>query len=258
MANFFVSPTGSGKMDGSSWADAAKGSSLQSLIAKAGTGSTFYLRADQGSYTLVSAVNIATGGSAGTPMVIKGVDGAGQAMNATFVSDRAAVFSTTAPQGIEAFRLLDGANHIRFENLSFQNVNNAFRLAGNIQNITIEHATATNVSRFVDNLVTGSATSATVSGLTIRDVDVVGFAKGAIRLQYNTNTVLIEDVHGDGKQIDGANLAIAVALDGTGHDVVIRATSMANIKDSVKRYWNGAGFSTGRGVHHAPFENTRA
>lgn len=258
MSTFYVSPVGSGKQDGSSWANAASINKLAKIVDSAEAGSTVLLRADAGAYTVSQSINLRGGGTGDQPITIRGVDGAGNDMKAVFVGDRAAVYSPSAAQGTEVFRLLDGADHLTFENMSFQNVSNAFRLAGTITDITVEDMTATNVSRFMDNLVTGSAKSADVSDLTIRDVTVDGFAKGVVRLQYDSHDVVIERVNGDSQHIDGANFAIGVALDGTVHDVVIRDTSMGNITDTTNRYRNGDGFATEENVYNVRFERTYA
>lgn len=256
MSTFYVSPVGSGRQDGSSWANAASINKLTAIVESAEAGSTVLLRADAGAYTVSQSINLRGGGTGDQPITIRGVDGAGNDMKAVFVGNRAEVYSPSAAQGMEVFRLLDGADHLKFENMSFQNVSNAFRLAGTITDITVEDMAATNVSRFMDNLVTGSAKSADVSDLTIRDVTVDGFAKGVVRLQYDSHNVVIERVNGDSQHIDGANFAIGVALDGTVHDVVIRDTSMGNITDTTNRYRNGDGFATERGVYSVRFERT--
>src|SRR3546814_5318298 len=73
--------------------------------------------------------------------------------------------------------------------------------------ISIEHVQANNVSRFFDNMASGANASASIIGLTIRDVAVDGYSKGAIRIQYDSNNVLIEDVRGDSQFQDGDNFA---------------------------------------------------
>ena len=157
------------------------------MIAKAGAGGTVLLRADQGAYHTTGEISITHGGVDGSPVKIMGVDGAGNPMNADIIGTRDEVVTTTSATGSEVFRLLDGANNLSFEHLSFVNQGNGcFRIGADIRNLSIEHVDADNVMRFVENYVSGTGTSATVDGLTVRDVEVHGFSRGAIRLQYNS------------------------------------------------------------------------
>ena len=103
----------------------------------------------------------------------------------TAVQRSAGTFSPTSYAGQEVFKLLDGASHLSFENMNFQDVNAAFRFGGKIEDISLQHMTADNINRFVYNLASGTATDATVSGLVIRDVDVTGFAKAVVSLRYD-------------------------------------------------------------------------
>ncbi len=214
----YISPTGAGSRDGSTWANAASIGQIGQVVRDAGTGDTIMLRADAGAYTIGSTpLSLQAGGASGAPITIRGVDGAGNAMNALFVSDRAAIYSSTAKQGGEVFRLLDGADHLVFVNMAFKDVSNAFRIGADVADVTIRNMTATNVSRFLDDVVSSSALSstATVSGLVVRDVTVMGFAKGVINIRYDSHDVLIDKVVGDSRHIDGANFAIGIHIDGT-------------------------------------------
>ena len=261
MTDFFISPTGSGNLSGSDAGNASVLGNLNTLLTNANGGDRIVLIADKGAYSVTSSINITAGasGSDGAPISIVGLSSTGEPLAASFVGTRAEVYSPTAVQGTEVFRLLAGVSDLTFENLDFQNVANAFRFAGNVSDVTIEHATASNVSRFIENLITGSATEATVSNLVVRDVDVSGFSKGVIRLQYDSHDILIEDVNGDSLLTDGSDFATGIALDGTSHDVVIRDTTMGNIIDTVGgTYWNGDGFATEAGVYNVLFENTRS
>lgn len=255
---YYIAPNSSGKGDGSSWANAASLSSLSSLVEKASGGDTIYLRADAGSYTVNRSINLNHGGSDGAPITIKGVDVNGNAMDATFVGSRAAVYSPTAAQGSEVFRINNGADNLTLENMTFKAVSTAIRVTGDVENLHISNMTANNVDRFFENYATSGQKTATISGLTITDVDVTGFAKGVIRLQYDTHDVLIDKVSGDSQFIDGANFAIGVALGGTVHDVLIRNTQMGNIRDTTNAYYNGDGFSAEADVYNLRIENSRA
>jgi hypothetical protein len=255
VATYYISPTGSGRADGSSWANAARISQLNTLVDKAGPGGTVLLRADQGAYNITAPMIVRSGGDAGAPVTIMGANGAGQPMAAEFVSNRNIAAGVT---GGEMFRIMNGADHLVFENLAFRNVGNAFRFGGDVRDITIQHVDAYNVQRFIVDSASGTNTSASVTGLTVRDVEVHGFSKGVVHLQYNSSNILIEDVYGDSEKQSHDNFAMGVHLDGTVHDVVIRRTTMGNAYNSTSDYWNGDGFATERGVYNVRFESTRA
>ncbi len=258
MTDYYISPTGSGTKTGAGIRNASTLGQLDTLLDKAKAGDRILILADRGDYTISKAISLTHGGTAAGAITIKGVSSSGADMDATFVSSRAETYSAKAAQGLEVFRLLDGASNLKFANMAFEDVHTAFRLGGTIRNISLEHMTADNINRFVYNLAAGEASSATVSGLVIRDVDVEGFAKNVVSLRYNTNNVLIEDVNGDGRNIDGANFATGVQLEGTVHAVVVRDTKMGNITDTVNAYWNGDGFATEAGVYDIAFINTLA
>src|SRR3546814_13823078 len=92
-------------------------------------------------------------------------------------------------------------------------------------------------------MASGANASASIIGLTIRDVAVDGYSKGAIRIQYDSNNVLIEDVRGDSQFQDGENFAIGVHITDTAHDVTIDRVAMRNALDT--RSENGRGGKVG-------------
>ena len=135
-----------------------------------------------------------------------------------------------------------------------------FRVGADISNLTIRDVDASNVARFIENYVSGTATSATISGLTVEDVNVTDYSRSVIRLQYDTHDVLIDDVVGDSDRTFGGLYVCGIALDGTAHDVVISDTTMKNNfgQGTASEYWNGDGFSSERGNYNIRFENTVA
>jgi Ca2+-binding RTX toxin-like protein len=261
LSKVYISPIGSGAKDGSSWANAGTLSSLSKFIGSAGPGGEILLRADQGAYKLSTPILLRDGGAAGDPVTIKGVDINGAERKAEFVGTRASSYSPGAAEGAEAFRLLAGADNLHFSNLAFTNVGNgAFRIGADISNLAIEHVTAHNVTRFIENYVSGDALSASVNGLTVRDVEVHAFSKGAIRLQYNSHNILLDDVMGDSEHQDGGLYVFGVHLDGTVHDVTLRKVTMKNSygHGTAAEYWNGDGFATEGGTYNIRFEDTVA
>jgi hypothetical protein len=255
---FYISPTGSGTLSGKSIKDAAPAAELPDLVADAEAGDTIYLLADAGDYVVRKSLRIKSGGEAGAPILIKGINSEGRAATARFVGNRAPNWRPGAPKGREVFRLGKGANHLAFENIGCANVNNCFRITEDVADIRIEGVTADNVHYLLDDLATKGARRASIHGLVLRDARVDGFAKGVARLQYDSSGILIEDVYADSRQIDGANFAIGIHLLGTVHDVVVRNVTIGNILDTTNRYWNGDGFATERGVYNVLFKNTSA
>ena len=260
MATVYISPKGSGNKSGSDWANAASITSLDSMIKKAGAGGEVLFAADKGNYAVSKQIDIWAHGADGAAITIKGVNSAtGEAANAVIEGTRPATYAIGNASGNELFKFQAGSGHLTFQNFTINNTGTAFRAAGDVSDIAIEHVDANNVARFFEDYAGGANKTATISGLTIRDVSVEGFSKGVIRLQYDTHDVLIEDVHGDSQRQDGDEFAIGVHLLGSTHDVVIRRTVMENATDTTGgEYWNGDGFATEGSVHGVLFEDTVA
>ena len=255
----YIAPQKLGTGDGSSWENSAGLSNLSTMIAQAGADGTVLLRADQGAYHTSGQISITNGGTNGHPVTVMGVDGAGHPMRAEIIGTRDEVVTTTSAPGSEVFRLLEGANNLSFENLSFANQGNGcFRIGADIANLTIQHVDAHNVERFIEDYASGTRTSATVAGLAVHDVDVTGFSRGVIRLSYDSHAVVLENVTGDSKRQNADSWATGVSLEGTVHDVTIANAAMSNSFDDSTSYWNGDGFSAEAQTHDITFENTFA
>jgi hypothetical protein len=230
---------------------------LPRLIGRAGPGGKVLIRADLGAYTINQPIELRAGGEPQRPLVVMGVDGSERPMKARFVGTRVDPYRPDGPPGSAVFRLGRGANHLRFEYLSFRNTGNGcFYVSGDLRDLAIRYVDATNVRRFVEDYASGAARSASIDGLAIRDVQVNGFSKGAIRLQYDTHDVVLEDVVADSERQDGDNFAEGVALEGTVHDVVLRRVTMRNSQDTLHKYWNGDGFSAEQDTYRLRFEDT--
>lgn len=261
MATLYVSPTGAGLRDGSSIENAGTLSNLSKFIGQAGPGGQVLLLADQGAYQQSTQLSIYSGGTAGAPVTVRGIDSQGNPMAAEIAGNRSAGWTAGASEGSELFRLLTGADNLVFEDLSIKNVGNgAFRVGADISNLVIRDVNATNVSRFLEDYASGANTTATIDGLTVQNVNVTGYSKGAIRLQYDTCNVVIRNVVGDSQGQNGGLYISGVALDGTAHDVLISHTEMKNSygNGGATEYWNGDGFSTEKNVHNVRFEDTIA
>ncbi|WP_347302933.1 hypothetical protein V5740_13190 [Croceibacterium sp. TMG7-5b_MA50] len=255
MSVVYVSPTGSGDRSGSSKANAAAIDSLNSIVIKAGEGGTVVLAADEGAYTTTRSLTIT-----GSGVTITATNRDGTSGVAVFEGSRAENWTVGQANGNELFRIAAGADNLVLENMHFVNTGTAIRVIGDVENLTVRDMEADNVRRFFENLISGEEQTATISGLLIQNVDVSGFSKNAIRLQYDTNNVLIQNVRGDSERQDGDNFAMGVHLDDTVHDVVFQRVIMENAiqtRDATE-YWNGDGFSAERGTYNIYFRDTVA
>ena len=257
----YIRPGGNG--DGSSWDRAASLKDLDRLIEQSSGGDEIWLAGDRGTYNIGNqSITIDSGSRSDKPIYIRGVASrSGGESRPLIVGDRAENWSKGKRNGSEVFRLLNGANNLHFRDLNFKNVGNgAFRLGGDLKGLTLEDMNATNVRRFVENDDAGNANTASVSDLTIRDINVWGFSKSAIHLKYNTNNVLIEDVFADSQRQDGDEFAMGVQLEGSVHNVVHRRVTMNNATQRKGRndYWNGDGFVTDWGTYNITYEDTFA
>ena len=257
----YISPTGSGDKSGSSWANAAPITAIDAMIKKAGAGGAVLLAADKGNYTTTSTISITGAGTDGHVVTIKGVDSrTGLDADAHFVGSRASKWVEGAAAGNELFRLQKGADNLDFEHFQVDNTGTVFRIGGDLKNLTLGHMDVSNVQRFVEDYVTGSNATATVTGLTVKNVAVDGYSKDVVRLQYDSSKILIQDVVGDSGGQIGDNFAMGVHLEGTVHNVTFNRVTMENnaTVGASGDYWNGDGFATERGTYDIHFVNTVA
>jgi Ca2+-binding RTX toxin-like protein len=258
MPNLYISPAGSGDKSGSDIDNAASIGSLNTLIGKAGPGGEVLLLADQGDYNVTGILGITRGGAEGQPVVVRGIDSGGNAMAAHFTGSRPAGWQAGDASGNELFKLGTGADNLEFRDLRIDNVGTAFRATADLSNLHIEDVDANNVRRFFEDYSSAPLGTATVTGLTIRDVDVQGFSKAAIRLQYDTNNVVIDNVTADMAGQTGDDLPEGVHLDGTVHNVTLSQVVMENVQSTAGAYFNGDGFASERGVYDVRFIDTVA
>jgi Ca2+-binding RTX toxin-like protein len=258
MSSFYVSPTGSGDKSGKDINNAASVGSLNTLIGKAGPGGEVLLIADQGDYKVTGIIGINKGGAEGAPVTIRGIDHNGNSMAARFTGSRPTEWKAGDAAGNELFKLGTGADHLQFRDLQIDNVGSAFRATADISDLHIEDVGSNNVRRFFENYASASGGTATINGLVIRDVAVNGFSRNAIRLQYDTNNVTIENVYANGGGQVGDDLPAGVHLDGTVHHVTLKGVIVENVQSISGSYRNGDGFSTERGVYDVRFIDTVA
>lgn len=252
-----ISPTGVGTGTSTSWADAAPLNTLPEILATATPGTQVWLLADAGPYLDPATLLIRHGGSEEAPVVVRGVSRDGDPRRAEIVGARIEPYDPAGTPGLEVFRLLGGADHLIFQELAFRNVGNgAFRIGSDITDLTIRQSTGTNVRRFIENTVSDGATTATVTGLTVTNVDVTGFSRGMARLRYDSNHIVFDGVTGDSQGQDGDPFAMGIQFADTVHDVDVRNTTMLNSISTQGKYWNGDGFATEEETYDIRFIDT--
>src|SRR3546814_14753831 len=115
-------------------------------------------------------------------------------MGAHFTGSRPADWQAGDASGNELFKLGTGADDLIFRDLRIDTVGTAFRVTADLGNLHIEDIDANNVRRFFEASSSAPSGTATITGLTIRNVDVEGFSRVAIRLQYDPHHVVIDNV----------------------------------------------------------------
>ena len=259
MATLYISPTGAGLRDGSSLANAGVLGDLSAFIGAAGPGGEVLLQADAGPYQQDTEIAITAGGAAGAPVTIRGIESDGNSMPAEIVGSRAEDWTSGLPQGSELFRLSSGADNLSFQDLAIRNVGGgAFRVAADIENLSLRQIDAVNVQTFFEDQALSPATTATISGMSVEDVTVTGYSRFAFRLQYDTHDVQMENVVGDSERQNEGLFVVGVHIKGTAHDIVLSHVEMNNNygQGSSTAYWNGDGFGTERDTYNISFIDT--
>lgn len=254
-----IAPRPTGDRSGSGWDNAAGLSALNGLIGRVGPGGRIWVRADAGPYTSNAVIILQQGGLPSQPVTIEGVDVNGAPMKAEVVGGRASPWSAGAAYGVEVFRLASGPGHLTFRNFLFRNHGpGCIRVGAPVAGVTIEDCSAYNVGTFFENLITGAAKEASISGLVIRRCDAHGYSKRMCRIQYDSRDILLEDVHGDSERQDKDNFASGVVFDHTAHGAVLRRCQMDNHIDTRNTYQNGDGFAGERGNYDITLEDCGA
>src|SRR3546814_8809149 len=90
MPSLYISPAGSGEKSGSDINNAASIGSLNTMIGRAGPGGEVLLLADHGDYNVTGILGITRGGAEGQPVVVSGIDSAGNTTGAHFTGSHPA------------------------------------------------------------------------------------------------------------------------------------------------------------------------
>jgi Ca2+-binding RTX toxin-like protein len=244
LSKFYVSPTGAGDGSGSNVANAATLTNLNQLIGRAGPGGEVLLLADQGVYSVNKDLQIAAGGA-----TIRGIDAAGNAMQAVISAPTASIFV-----------LRNGADDLTFRDLKLTGTTGgygALRIGGDIHDLAVDNVDAANVRTFL-GVGASPGQTASVSGLTVRHSEVIGYTSAAILIAGNSSDVLLEDIVLDGQNRDPSSFMFGVHFTDTAHDVVVRNVTASNNIYTGAAYWNGDGFASEEGVYNLRMENTVA
>src|SRR5690349_13667998 len=108
MKTLYISPTGSGLMDGSSPQNAGTLANLNAFVSAVGAGGQVLLLADKGAYHQTTQITLTAGGSDTASVTIRGVDSHGAAMSAQIVGARTPNWTPGHEEGSELFRLKTG------------------------------------------------------------------------------------------------------------------------------------------------------
>jgi hypothetical protein len=148
-------------------------------------------------------------------------------------------------EGTDAFRLLRGANHLRFSHFEFHDIGNgAFHIGAPISNLTVEDCSFENIYRFFENTASQGEGHASMRGFVIRRCRGSRVQRGFLRIRYNSSGGLIEDCAATGQANEGGLIPAGCALDDRASEITYRRVVMEGFQQlNGGEYWNGDGFS---------------
>lgn len=234
-----ITPDGEG--DGSSWSAAASLSNLAEFMAQMARGGEVLIAADRGEYALTDAVELSHGGAEGHEILIRGANSeTGEPMPAVIRGNRGG-----EEEGPDVFRLLRGANHLRFSHFAFHDIGNgAFHPAAPVSNIGISDCTFENIYRFFENTAARGEGHASIRGFSIRRCRGSRVERGFLRIRYNSTGGIVEDCVAEGQANQGGLIPVGCALDDRASNITYRRVVMSNFQQwGGDEYWNGDGFS---------------
>lgn len=235
----YITPDGEG--DGSSWGHAASLNAVADLLTRVARGGEVLIAADRGEYALEDAIELAHGGAEGAEILVRGANSETDApMAALLRGNRGG-----EEEGPDVFRLLRGANHLRFSHFDFRDIGNgAFHAAAPVSNISVEDCTFENIYRFFENTTTRGEGHASIRGFVIRRCRGSRVERGFLRIRYNSSGGLIEDCAAVGQANEGGLIPAGCALDDRANNITYRRVIMDGFQQwRGGEYWNGDGFS---------------
>lgn len=285
VATRFIAPTPAGDQSGTSWANAAPLSSIDTLIAAVGAGGRIYIMADggtiadtgaaaSGEYLVSSAIDLTHGGTLLHPVEIIGVNTdlsvpSDVTRLATIVSNRVdwtlpvnsetvssdSTYAFGANPGSVIFDFKAGSDYLWFKNIRARRVGTLFNLNvdGAGKGLKATNITGYNMRRLVD----GNG-SRTIDNVTVSNFRVTGYSKALIRAQGNSTGWIIEDGVGNaGRQSgDQGGFSRLIAWDGTAHGMIARRLEAMNgTQDNGASYWQADGYEDNIGNYDNTWED---
>jgi hypothetical protein len=249
----YIRRVSAGTGNGTSWANAGTIGNLNAYLTAVGDNGEILIRADEGSYTAslvsISAIPTATG-----RVLVRGCDVDELPQNAVFLGTRTDPYISngTNTLGPEVFRLLQGFRNVTFRGIEFRRCGNGcFRIGGDITGLVIEQCVADNVQRFIENTISGTAITASLSNSRIGHCTAHGYSRAFARLRYAGANNVIHDCFGDSEEQDGDNFAAGIVFSDTFNTTVIERCTMRNHLDTAggnqADYWQGDGYSQENG-----------
>src|SRR3546814_14619003 len=138
-------------------------SRLNSMIGRAVPVGDVLLLAGQGDYNVTGILGITRGGAEGHPVLVRGIDSAGNTMGAHFTGSRPADWQAGDASGNELFKLGTGADDLIFRDLRIDNVGTAFRVTADLGNPHIDDIDENNVRRFFEDYSRAPSGTATTN-----------------------------------------------------------------------------------------------
>lgn len=257
----YISPTGSGSKNGTSWQNAAKLSSLNSMIsALRNTGGQILLRADAGNYISTSSLNLYTGSLVEQPIVIRGVNLDGSYGRALVEGNRTSPWVESGKSGSELFRL-NGTHNIVFKDLEFRNVGSIFRLTRDVNKLKLKDLKARNFNRLLNSYKSGSYSSASLINSKLSFLDARGYTKYTSILKYKSSNVEFYQIFTDSegqalpKVSDFSN---GLHFEDSSEKIKTSYVTSLNHQHSKGSYYNADSFSSEREVKEVLFYRTIA
>lgn len=251
----YVAPTAVGTGDGSTPANASGG--LASIVTHLNAGKKDIRLLQTGTFS-ATGVDIAVAGTATEWIKIRGFasDGVSPAF-VKIIGTRVAPYSpSTSTSGDLTFQTRAGSGFVHFAYLDIENVEHCFTFRANGSNYLIEHMRAKNVRHFQSN-----TDLAVVTNVTIRDCDVRGFSKGAVRMAYTSHDWLIQRVYADSERQDGDNFCMAFDNRDQTYNATYEDCTGLNCIQTNKAstdYWNADAFVCEEGTYNIKYTRCKA
>lgn len=262
---------GAGLKDGSSWANAAPFSAVDTLVAQV---RALLPDATWQGAVLVNAlfpVHIPGHNSGGTYALTNGgfksnaitVRGSlpdlyNSPADAVIYGDRMKTWDRATRDTLQGAGVWDiTGNDLTIRNFTFDHLSFILRLGGtgSVNRLTVEDCTARQFRRFLDTL------NASLKYSTIRRCSGIGFSKHAFQIGTSSCWNKYQFIDLDSQSQSGDNFATAFHFDDTAHDELVQDCNAANFIDNGANdagYWQGDGFCSESGTYNITFERCYA